>query len=163
MKQINRAFGRTRSQSGVVLVIGLVFLLVLTIVGVTSIQSSSIQERITGNVSSHNKVFQAAESILKEGEEFVDIASCSAINAKLAASPPDPDDVENWSNKTTVTSTKPNGSYVISRVPAILIDPKDSNPYLDPNVCGGFYYVTAEAGSNRGMVVVLQSTVIKRF
>lgn len=164
MKQVNnRSHTPKKAQSGVVLVIGLIFLLVLTIVGMTSIQNSSMQERMAGNASDRNAVFQAAEIAVQRGEAFVDNASCSMINGALAASPPNPDDVDNWSGDTAITDTTPNGSYIVYRMPAIVTANDASDPYADPDVCGGFYYVTAAAISDKGMAVVLQSAVVKRF
>lgn len=57
------------SQAGSALIISLVFLLLLTIVGVASMQNSTLEERMTGNASDKNRAFQAAEAGLRAGEQ----------------------------------------------------------------------------------------------
>jgi len=58
-------------QRGVALFISLVLLLVLTIIGVSAVQTTSLEERMARN--SHDSVlaFQAAESALREAEDFL--------------------------------------------------------------------------------------------
>ncbi len=55
-------------QSGVALFISLVLLLVLTIVGVSSVQTTSLEVRMTRNEHDTMLAFQAAESALEDGE-----------------------------------------------------------------------------------------------
>ena len=59
-------------QAGIALVVALVFLLVLTILGVTAMQSATLQERMAGNVRDRNVGFQAAEAALRAGEDWVE-------------------------------------------------------------------------------------------
>jgi type IV pilus assembly protein PilX len=49
-------------ERGVVLVMALVILLILTILGVTAMSTSSLQEKMAGNTQEQTKAFQAAES-----------------------------------------------------------------------------------------------------
>lgn len=49
-------------QDGIVLVVGLVFLLVLTILGVTSLRTTTLQQRMAGNLQQRTVAFQDAES-----------------------------------------------------------------------------------------------------
>ncbi|PAU66041.1 pilus assembly protein PilX [Pseudomonas sp. PIC25] len=58
-------------QRGSALIISLVFLLLLTMIGVSSIQDSTLQERMAGNERDRNLAFQAAEAALREGEAFL--------------------------------------------------------------------------------------------
>jgi type IV pilus assembly protein PilX len=55
-------------QQGIVLVTGLIILLVMTVIGVTAMQSTSLDERMAGNMRSRNVAFQAAEAALREAE-----------------------------------------------------------------------------------------------
>ena len=59
-------------QSGAVLVISLIFLLVLTVVGVAAMQNTSLEEKMAGNVKDRNLAFQNAESAVREAETFID-------------------------------------------------------------------------------------------
>lgn len=52
----------TGKQNGVVLVVGLVFLLVLTIIGITSLRTTTLEERMAGNLQQQTVAFQDAES-----------------------------------------------------------------------------------------------------
>lgn len=50
------------NQRGVVLAVALIFLLVLTLIGVSVIGTSSLEERMAGNLQAHTQAFQAAET-----------------------------------------------------------------------------------------------------
>ncbi len=60
------------SQRGSVLIVSLVFLLLLTIVGVSAMNMSSLEEKMSGNFRDHDLAFQASESALVEAEDFVE-------------------------------------------------------------------------------------------
>lgn len=53
--------GRAKQQ-GIVLVVGLVFLLVLTIIGITSLRTTTLEERMAGNLQQRTVAFQDAEA-----------------------------------------------------------------------------------------------------
>lgn len=57
-----------RSQRGAALVVVLLLLLVVTLLGLASIRSTLLQERMTGNLTARSGAFQAAESALREAE-----------------------------------------------------------------------------------------------
>lgn len=58
-------------QRGVALVMALVFLLLLTIIGITALNTTSLEEKMAGNVKDRNLAFQAAESALALGEYWI--------------------------------------------------------------------------------------------
>lgn len=58
-------------QRGITLMMSLVFLLLLTILGVTSINISTLQEKMSGNLRDQDVAYQAAESALRYGELMV--------------------------------------------------------------------------------------------
>lgn len=58
------AHPRMQRQRGIVLIVGLVFLLVLTIIGVTALRTSTLEERMAGNMMSKTLAFQDAESAI---------------------------------------------------------------------------------------------------
>lgn len=64
---LNRGSGH--KQRGAVLLVGLLILLILTVLGLTSSNVSMMQERMAGNVSETNIAFQSAENILREVEQ----------------------------------------------------------------------------------------------
>ena len=59
-------------QQGVALVIALVFLLLLTIIGVTAMQTATLQERMAGNLRDRNVGLQAGELTLRDAEQTVE-------------------------------------------------------------------------------------------
>ncbi|UQS13860.1 PilX N-terminal domain-containing pilus assembly protein [Pseudomonas sp. HS6] len=64
-----------RSQQGMVLLVSLVFLLLLTVIGLSSMQSANLQEKMAGSVSLRNQSFQTAEAALRMGESAVQLDS----------------------------------------------------------------------------------------
>ncbi len=56
------------SQKGAVLVFGLILLLALTLLGISTMQGSVFDEKMAGNSKDRNFAFQAAESALRNGE-----------------------------------------------------------------------------------------------
>jgi len=61
----------SKKQSGVVLVISLVMLLLLTLIGLTGMQTTTLEEKMAGNSKDRNIAFQAAESTLAVAEAFI--------------------------------------------------------------------------------------------
>jgi len=57
-----------RRQDGAVLVVSLLILLVLTIIGVTAMSTTNLEEKMAGNMRAKDITFQAAESGLRAGE-----------------------------------------------------------------------------------------------
>ena len=64
MKPMNNR-GR-RQQSGAVLIVAMIILLVLTLLGVTAMNTSSLQEKIASNTQEQVHAFQAAETGLNQ-------------------------------------------------------------------------------------------------
>lgn len=58
-------------QRGVVLVVSLIMLLLLSIVGITAMQTTQLEEKMAGNQRNLNLAFQAAESALRSGEGWI--------------------------------------------------------------------------------------------
>lgn len=58
-------------QRGTALIMAMVFLLILTLIGVTSMTTAALEEKMAGNMGDKNIAFQTAESALVEGEIWV--------------------------------------------------------------------------------------------
>lgn len=58
-------------QRGIVLMISLLFLVVLTLLGITMMRTNVIEERLAGNSRDWGLAFQAAEAALRDGEADV--------------------------------------------------------------------------------------------
>ena len=61
-----------RRQEGVALFLSLVMLLILTILGVSAVQNTSLQQRMSRNAFDSNLAFQGAESALRDGENYIE-------------------------------------------------------------------------------------------
>ncbi len=61
-----------KSQAGAVLAVSLVFLVILTLVGVSAMQNTLLEEKMAGNVKDRNLAFQNAESAVREAELFIE-------------------------------------------------------------------------------------------
>ncbi len=59
-------------QRGITLIICMIVLLVVTLMGLSSIRDTSMEERMAGNLRNRTLAFQAAESALREAEALVD-------------------------------------------------------------------------------------------
>jgi type IV pilus assembly protein PilX len=55
-------------QTGAVLIVSLIMLLLLTLIGVTGMQTTSLEEKMTSNMRDKDLAFQAAESALNAAE-----------------------------------------------------------------------------------------------
>jgi type IV pilus assembly protein PilX len=62
-------------QNGSALIVSLTILLVLTILGVSAMRTTSLQEKMAGNARDNDVAFQAAESAIREAERFLDTIS----------------------------------------------------------------------------------------
>lgn len=60
-----------RSERGVVLITALIFLVVLTLVAVTTVQNVNLQEQMTSSVRQGNIALEIAENGLRDAEEFL--------------------------------------------------------------------------------------------
>lgn len=68
-------------QGGAALLTGLIFLIILTLLGITAMQTSIMEERMSGNTRDRNIAFQAAEAALRDAE--LDI-QCKKIDGSAA-------------------------------------------------------------------------------
>lgn len=62
----------TKAHRGAVLITGLIVLAVMTILGVSSMRGTLLEERMAGNLREHNNAFQAAEAGLQAALTYVE-------------------------------------------------------------------------------------------
>jgi type IV pilus assembly protein PilX len=60
--------GPASQQRGAVLIVSLLILLVLTVVGISSSRTTTLEEKMAGNMRDKDVSFQAAEAAIREGE-----------------------------------------------------------------------------------------------
>lgn len=63
---------RRMRQQGAVLVVSLLILLIMTIIGVTTMQTTSLEEKMAGNLLEQRLAFQTAETALRVAEGQLD-------------------------------------------------------------------------------------------
>ncbi|WP_412852280.1 PilX N-terminal domain-containing pilus assembly protein [Ectothiorhodospira shaposhnikovii] len=83
-------------QQGSALIIALVFLLLMTMVGVSALQQTTLQERMAGNLRDRSLAFQASEAALRAGERWLD----EGANMLIAEGTATPNDPRNWDGVT---------------------------------------------------------------
>ena len=133
------------------MVISLVMLLLLTLIGVTAIQVTSLQEKMASNARDANIAFQAAEGALRQGEANIEtIVALAAFNGTagllgLANAEPDYKAPSTWSSTnsiaypTAIPLVKTSPRYFIK-----LVGEKSANDNAEINLGG---YGEAVAGA----------------
>lgn len=76
----------TTSQNGAALITGLIFLVVLTLISLSAIKSTSLEERMAGNARDQDVAFQAAEAGVREAmKRLAGLSPASAFAAGCSA------------------------------------------------------------------------------
>lgn len=72
----------THKQNGAALIISLIILLLLTIIGVSGMQTTALEERMAGNMRDKGMAFESAEAALRDAETFMEtVFTLGAFNA----------------------------------------------------------------------------------
>lgn len=161
-------------QKGAILVTALILLLVMTLIGVTALQTTTLEERMAGASEDINRAFQAAEAALREGEGSLEAAVLDTFDGTvLGLYEPNPDDQDplweipnTWTDGSIDYNTGGQSLSNVADQPKYIIeelDPisesgssKNSDMALEDS---GFYRITSRAtGANDNVVVILQST-----
>jgi len=142
-----------RRQSGSALVIALVFLLLMTLIGVTAMQTTTLQERMAGNERDRNLAFQAAEAALREAEEWVANNAATLSSATELANP------ANWDGSGATDTVTVDGLQLAAQ-PVFHVGPPQFQRLGSelPPVFRCIYPITTRGvGGSDAAVVVLRS------
>lgn len=168
---------RAGQQRGTALIISLIILLLMTLLGVTGMQTTLVQERIAGNVRDRNLAFEAAEAALRQGESYLaDNAVVGPFNGANGLYQPvasgDPRwEVVTWTNQSHVqpvdfsvqgTTLARNPAYIIEELAPAPADPTGSLAADAPLPTMRFYRITARGWGGSDMAVVQLQTVFRR-
>jgi type IV pilus assembly protein PilX len=157
-----------RRERGAALMVALVMLLLMTILGVTAMRTTTLQERMAGNLRDSNLAFQAAEVALRQGETFVEQPVLPAftgtgglLQVQAGAGQPAFWSTFDWPGNSraapAVAYTAAAPRYVLEELPAVPRDGGSERFASLPDV--GFYRITASAvGGTTEAVTVLQTT-----
>lgn len=176
------------SEKGAVLIFCLVFLLVLTLMAVTGMESAILDEKMAGNMRDFNRAFEAAEATLKVAENWIgtqsDLPAASADGSTVVwnQDAPDPDqrDSDNWwvdADRDTDSWWQNNAIPVagiadVASAPRYIIEQyyvsnKGQSIAIGTGSPGStrvFYRITARGvGRSKSTVVQLQSTFAKLY
>ena len=113
-------------QKGAALIIALILLTVSTLIGITAVSSTILEEKMAGNILNKNISFQAAEAVLREAEIFTEnnigeATLFNGTNGLYARTEPGDSNYPIWDNGST---TWRNGSAVsgTSNAPRFLVE-----------------------------------------
>ena len=155
-----------RDERGVVLVIALIMLVMITMIGVSTMQTTTQEERMAGNTRDRSKAFLAAEAAVqfclakaKAGTAALAAAGITSLTPSTTATPQwdDAGTTNGWTNSnsievdigTTGTSLSTQGTEVTKNKPRCMVEDLTNNSYR----------VTGRAtGGSADTVVMLQAT-----
>jgi len=171
-----------RRQCGAVLITSLIILLVLTVIGVSAMSTSSLQERMAGNLRDQTMALQAAETGLKGAENTIDgwiyqpLATPTATNNVWTANAYSVIDTTAYNDSWWNTNGIEYGTAGAVDISGVYADPRTITQELyfradglDPDARSQgkgvtFYRDTSRAhGTTKHSIVILQSTYAKRF
>ena len=174
-------------QAGVALFMSLVMLLILTILGLSSVQTTSLQERMSRNARDTNLAFQSAESALRDGEDQPEtFTTLTNFDDGVAGHfyEKDPGDGANWLDvtwsptsdsctgcimgSTTIAGVATQPKYILEHVKTVISDAESLNiDNIGQDTGSGHtqvFRVTAYGvGGTNTAKVMLQVTYGKRF
>ncbi len=74
-------------QTGMALITGLIFMVVLTLLALAAMRTTTLEERMSGNARDRDLAFQAAEAALRAGEQVLQGATLPAFALGTAYTP----------------------------------------------------------------------------
>jgi len=160
-----------KKQAGVALVVSLIMLLLLTLLAVSSMNTTILEEKMAGNYKDRNMAFQAGEAGLRAGESYLSTTAVLPIFDGSTAGLYQPTQTGNsrwsiidWSVAGNVrayagslTDVADAPDYIIEELQPV----NDSGGSLEAGVAleSRFYRITSLAvGGTDTAVVMLQST-----
>ena len=163
-----------RRQSGVALIVGLIILLLLTLITVTAIRMTTMEQRMASNMRNQSVAFQSAESALREAEAFIagtdtafnplrltdgpfqNVSETPCVNGLCGATDP----LQSASIYTaTGLRTAATGITNIATEPQWMIELERIDPSADSSRLYATFRITARAvGIDANSVVQLQTT-----
>lgn len=157
-----------RRQTGMALITGLIFMVVLTLLALAAMRTTTLEERMSGNARDRDMAFQAAEAALRAGEQVISGATLPTFAFGTANTPRIPagtlttywQDTHDWAQSNA--AWQPAGT---SAAPRFVIEEMGASAGGGGGGLGvgalndeGVYRVTARGvGSSANTVVILQA------
>lgn len=159
------------SERGATLVVVLVLLLVMTLLGLASLRSTVLEERMSSNLLDRSIGFQTAEAALREAEAIVAAAPpafpAAGCNANGFCATPDPALPERWldnafagwRNGTAIDATLGPPQFIVEDMGEGPNWPLcDAEVPVNPNCLKPRYRITARSTQAGRATVMLQTT-----
>lgn len=169
------------TQRGAALVVSLLILLMMTLIGVTAMNVTGLEARMAAGAQDRDLAFQAAESALRDGEDFVNDKGLDDFNGTggLYKAPTDGSTLWaslDWGPASTQTRAFSGSLTRVPQQPRYIIELLAEVPCTDgtekvgggysedtkESPCNKYYYrvTTRGVGGAAGAAVMLQSTYI---
>jgi len=157
-------------QTGMALITGLIFMVVLTLLALAAMRTTTLEERMSGNARDRDLAFQSAEAALRAGEQVLQGATLPAFALGTPLTPRIEtatltsywQNTHPWATQSVAISWQPAGTsaapqYVIEDMGASAGGGGGSLAFSALNE-NGVYRVTARGvGSSQDAVVILQA------
>ncbi len=188
MKTSGKPIAVVARQRGAILVFCLIFLAVLTTLGVSGMESTILEERMSGNMRDYSMAFQAAESGLTDAETWLNAQTTLPLRSTDGSTPvwiinsmdPTPADASGWwKSRTTAAWWTTNGRSVagfsaggLAAAPRYLIEELATATSGQSIGIGAgessaprtFHRITSRGqGATAAAVVYAQSTFVKPY
>lgn len=149
-------------QQGATLIVALIFLVVMTMLGIAAAQNSSLEERMAGNTRSRDLAFQAAEAALDHAQqnlfagENISGLSFGTAPGLLTYDAATANDANYWGTTyvwSTATARQPTATLnQVAAQPLYVVEK------MPPVVTTQYYRVTARGvGKDSSAVVIVQA------
>ncbi len=161
-------------QRGMALMMGLIFLVVLTLLGMAAMRGTLLEERMAGNARDRDLAFQAAEAGLRAGEQVLGGAVLPAFATGTAYTPRITEgtqtaywqETHDWDGASTQLAVAPNDT---AEAPRFVLEELNASPAAGGGGVGigalgtsTTYRVTARGvGRNPNTVVILQAVFLR--
>jgi type IV pilus assembly protein PilX len=170
--RINPFKNGKQRQAGVALITGLIFLVMLTLIAVTAMQSTTLEERMAGNSRSRDAAFQGAEAAVRAAEVVLSGASLPPFNGSTVgyyalldsgASADYWKNTHNWAAQSVAYSGALAGvkeaRFVVEALPAGSVSGGDDSLVAKPLSGGEVFRITTRGiGTDGTSSVILQTT-----
>lgn len=142
----------TRQQTGAALLVSIIMLLIITVLALSSMRGSIMQEQMTANQYDYQLAFQAAEAALRRGEQLRR-NNAGFVLLPIGPTPP----IDNWRNLRAnfITVTMPTG-HGLAAQPQVLTEELD---FDSSNNTSRIRVTAIGFGARAETQVVLQSIV----
>lgn len=167
-----------QKQQGAALITGLIFMVVLTLIVISAMRTTSLEEKMAGNARNRDLAFQSAEAAIRIAERFLDTDNAGAGLPAFNGSVPGyyqnlvtgSSDAfwasYNWGSRSVLTASgltnvAQQPRYVIEKLN--IVPPGQSLKSSSVNATSSVYRVTARGvGGDANTVVILQSNFLKK-